>query len=70
MLDKNLITLTVIDYTEDLKGLPDEIADEKLLILEGKLVNAYIENTGTLPKCNIAKVKGQIANNKFKSFYD
>lgn len=69
LIDKNLVSLIVLDYTDECINLSDDEADERLLIVEGKLVNAYIEKTGKRPKCNFAKVKGEIAINNFNNWF-
>lgn len=70
LVDKNFVTLTVFDYTEECANLTHEQADEKLLVIEGKLVNSYIDQHGVRPKCNFAKVKGEHATNIFKDLFD
>lgn len=69
-LHKDTISLRVFDYTQDCAGLTYEQADEKLLIIEGKLVSSYIEQHGIRPVCNVAKTKGEIAANNFKDLFD
>lgn len=70
LIDKNLITLLVFDYTAQCSHLSYNETDETLLIIEGNLVNAYIEQYGTRPKCNVAKVKGEHAVNTFKDLFE
>lgn len=67
---KDTVSLKVFDYTQECASLSHELADEKLLVVEGNLVNAYKEQHGTKPVLNIAKTKGEVAGNNFKQLFD
>jgi len=66
---KDLVSIMVFDYTQECSVLTEDEADEKLLTIEGKLVNDYTEKYGVKPVCNVAKTKGEFALNNFNRWF-
>lgn len=66
---KDLVSIMVFDYTQECAALTDDEADDKLLTVEGKLVNDHIEKYGIKPVCNVARTKGEFATNNFNEWF-
>lgn len=64
---KDYVSVTVFDYTNKFANLSKKETDEKLLIIEGNLVNDHIDKYDCKPICNIAKTKGEVAINRFNA---
>ena len=70
LADKNTIGLIVYDYTEACSSLTRDEADDRLELVEGKLVNTHIDQYERKPILNIARTKGEVAVNTFKNIFD
>lgn len=66
---KSDVSLIVYDYTEECSLLPNDEVDNRLLLVEGRLVNDYVEKYGRKPVCNVAKTKGEYAINNFNKHF-